>query len=170
MRSLTRPTLLLVALAACSQDATVTAPDPALVADASAAAAAPSRPISGHCELTFNPPPFPLPPVHVQEDVGTCQFSHLGRTRLAGVQEIDFAAGTQTGTRTFTAANGDELYATSAGTSAPAGPGRVAFQAVLTFTGGTGRFVGATGQLLAQGVADLPTRTTRVRMEGEISY
>ena len=129
-----------------------------------------ARPIKGHCELTFNPPPLPLPPVHRQIDTGTCWFSHLGRTALYGVQDINFAAGTQSGERTFTAANGDLLRAVHAGRSAPSGPGLVSFVTTLTFVGGTGRFANATGQMTGEGTANLITRTTSVTNEGWIAY
>ena len=140
------------------------------VAPSVAIEASGARPIKGHCELTFNPPPLPLPPVHRQIDTGTCWFSHLGRTALYGVQDINFAAGTQSGERTFTAANGDMLYAVHAGTSAPGGPGLVRFVTTITFVGGTGRFANATGRMTGEGTANLITRTTTVTNEGWISY
>lgn len=128
------------------------------------------RPIVGGCELTFNPLPFPPPPVFNQVDVGTCQFSHLGRTQFYGEQVINLAARTQSGTRTFTAANGDELRATHVGTSAPAGPGLVAFTASMTFAGGTGRFANARGQATIHGTANLATRTTTMALDGWLAY
>lgn len=62
---------------------------------------------------------------------------------------VDFA-----GTGTITAADGSELFLTDAGTE----PGFAAqvfptlFSATFTFTGGTGRFVGATGQGTLTGI------------------
>jgi hypothetical protein len=129
-----------------------------------------ARHIEGRCELTFNPPPLPLPPVHRQIDTGTCWFSHLGRTELYGVQDIVFAAGTQSGERTFTAANGDVLHAVHAGRSAPSGPGVVSFTTTITFVGGTGRFANVQGQMTGEGTANLLTRTTVVTNEGWIAY
>ncbi len=128
------------------------------------------RPITGRCETAFNPPPFPLPPVHEQVDRGSCQMAHLGRSEFSGVQVIDFAAGTQSGERTFTAANGDVLRATHEGTSAVTGPGRVSFTATLTFVGGTGRFAHATGQATARGSASLATSTASFTLDGWIAY
>ena len=173
MRALTVPTLpLLFTLASCADGAAaIAAPDASAVSGVSAAAVPPdARPIAGRCELTFNPPPLPLPPVHRQIDTGTCWFSHLGRTALYGVQDIVFAAGTQSGERTFTAANGDVLRAVHAGTSAPSGPGLVSFVTTITFVGGTGRFANATGQMTGAGTANLLTRTTIVTNEGWIAY
>ena len=163
---------LLFTLASCADDApTIAAPDATAVAGVRAAIVAPgARPIEGRCELTFNPPPLPLPPVHRQIDTGTCWFSHLGRTALYGEQDIVFAAGTQSGVRTFTAANGDVLYATNTGSSAPSGPGVVSFVTTITFVGGTGRFANATGQMTGAGTANLLARTTVVTNEGWIAY
>ena len=129
-----------------------------------------SKPIAGSCELTFTPAPVPPPPTFVSTDDGTCQFSHLGTTAFHGVQTINFRAGTQSGQRTLTAANGDVLLLEHTGTSAPAGPGLIAFQATATIVGGTGRFENATGQLHGWGVANLMTHTSVANFEGEISY
>lgn len=129
------------------------------------------RPFTGKCETTFNPPPLPLPRTHQQVDTGTCRFTHLGRSSIYGEQEINFAAGTQRGTRTITAANGDLLFVENAGTSRPAGPGLVRFSAIMTFVGGTGRFADATGEARAEGLANLIThRTTIDIVEGWIAY
>lgn len=168
---------LLLALPACAADrpaVTETA-----TAERAAASTAPSSaalpepgalPIEGRCELSFNPPPLPLPPVHHQIDTGTCWFSHLGRTALYGEQDIVFAEGTQSGVRTFTAANGDVLRAVHAGRSAPSGPGLVSFTTTITFVGGTGRFANVRGQMTGAGTANLVTRTTEVTNEGWIAY
>ena len=173
MRALLMSTVpLLCTLAGCTGGSpSVTPPDARAALSMSAAAqASGALPIKGHCELTFNPPPLPLPPVHRQIDTGTCWFSHLGKTALQGVQDINFAAGTQAGTRTFTASNGDVLRATHAGTSGPGGPGLVNFVTTITIVGGTGRFANATGQMTGQGTANLITRTTSFTNEGWIAY
>jgi hypothetical protein len=173
MRALIAPALVTLLVAGCGPaDVSTLAPRSALTS------AAPFRsqgvkasvPISGSCSLTFAPPPIPIPPVFEQVDTGTCSFTHLGESTMYGVQEINLVAGTQAGTRTFTAANGDLLRGTHAGTSRPAGPGLVSFSARFTITGGTGRFANATGYLDAQGVANLIARTTQSSFEGEIVY
>jgi hypothetical protein len=133
-------------------------------------ASAVTRPFSGKCELTFNPPPLPLPPVFDQTDTGTCHFSELGKTAYYGEQTINLVAGTQSGWRTFTAANGDILRVEHAGTSAPAGPGLVGFRATLTVVGGTGRFANATGSIVSVGVANLITHATNATFDGSITY
>jgi hypothetical protein len=140
-----------------------------LEAAAPASRAAPSRPIAGGCTLTVEVLEVNFPILR-QRDYGTCELSHLGRSSLDGVLEINLLLGTQTGSRTFTAANGDELYATVAGSSAPIGPGLIGFSATFTFTGGTGRFTSASGTARGEGVANQMTQTSTVRLEGSISY
>jgi len=167
-----KPSLLFAFIAAGCMENTPTAqrlasPDNA---ERSATPSPVSRPFSGTCELTFTPAPFPPPPTFVSTDDGTCQFSQLGKTDFHGVQTINFVAGTQTGQRTFTAANGDVLRLEHSGTSVPAGPGLIAFQATARVVGGTGRFENATGQTRAWGTANLATHTSVANFEGEISY
>ncbi len=159
-------------LVACSSDAP-TAASSASVASGSRAelqGADVERPFKGSCSVTFNPPSFPPPPIHHQTDVGTCQLTELGRTAFYGEQDINFAAGTQSGWRRLTAANGDQLYVTHTGTSALTAPGLVSFRAQMTIVGGTGRFVGATGFALGVGTANLATNSTSVAIEGWIRY
>jgi hypothetical protein len=172
MRIPKTPALLFAFVAAGCMENPPVAPRLA-IPDHAAHAATPtpvSKPISGPCELTFTPPPVPPPATFLSTDEGTCQFSHLGKTMFRGVQTINFRAGTQSGQRTLTAANGDVLLLEHVGTSAPAGPGLVAFQATATIVGGTGRFENATGQLHGWGVANLIARTSVANFEGEISY
>jgi hypothetical protein len=164
--------LVTLVLAGCGTDVTSTAPrlTSQSAVERSAAPSLVSRPFSGKCVLTFSPPPFPLTPVFQSTDIGTCQFSELGETAFFGVQQINLAAGTQSGQRTFTAANGDILRVTHVGTSTPIGPGLVSFQATATVVGGTGRFANATGQIRGWGVANLATRTSVAAFEGSVMY
>ncbi len=136
---------------------------------AAATAAAPERPISGTCELTFVPTPL-APPLVQQIDVGTCRISHLGRTEFVGIQVINPVTGTQSGERTLTAANGDQLRGTHVGTSTMSSPGVVSFVATMTFVGGTGRFAHATGTATLRGTANLAERKAKVSLNGRISY
>lgn len=166
--------LLALVLAGCADQ-------PLASMDASAPALEPAgptlhklveRPFTGACEMTFDPPSFPLPPVLHQIDTGTCRLAHLGLAEFYSVKDINFLAGTQTTTEAaFTAANGDILRAVGVGTGAPIGPGLVGFSAVLTFVGGTGRFVHASGEANVVGEAALFTGTTSLRItDGWIAY
>lgn len=173
MRTSMASVAFLAAASAACRESLPSSPTPAAPASARSADLQRSdalRPFKGSCATTFNPAPFPLPPIHRQTDVGTCQLTLLGRTAFYGVQDINFAAGTQSGTRTLTAANGDALYIAHVGTSAPAAPGQVAFTAQLTITGGTGRFAGATGSAQATGLATLATTSASITIDGAISY
>ena len=173
MRLLIAPALLATLLGGCDAEGTGPTDVTRLLSAANPAVqlrAGQSLPFSGSCVMTFDAPPFPIPPIITQTDVGECKLSHLGHSTVVSVQSINLASGTQTGRRTYTAANGDQLHMTHVGTSGPAGPGLVRFQATATIIGGTGRFTGATGEVRGQGVANLVTRTTIVSMEGTISY
>jgi hypothetical protein len=165
--------VLASAVAACA-DGAPTSPTSLATRGSSAVAlqrSGTSRPFSGSCTLTFNAPSFPLPAIHHQIDTGPCLFTHLGLTDLYGELDINFAAGTQSGWRTLTAANGDELHLTVSGRNgAGAVGGMVSIDAQFVIVGGTGRFAGATGSGRATGVANLITRTTTAAMDGSISY
>jgi len=128
------------------------------------------RPLKGSCTTTFSAPPFPLPPILHQIDTGTCNLTHLGLTDFYGELDINFAAGTQSGWRRLTAANGDELHLTVAGTNAGVVGGLVSINAQLTIVGGTGRFAGAIGSARATGVATLATRSTSITVDGWVNY
>ena len=172
MRTLATPLVFTaLMLAACAGESPLaTEPDQSGLASAgSLSAAYVATPFRGSCELTVTPLPS-TPPIIRQTDAGTCRLSHLGRAAFEGVLEIDLRTGTQTGERTLTAANGDQLYLTVMGTSAPAGPGLVSFVATFTIEGGTGRFANATGTASGEGVANLVTRKTSVTIDGEIVY
>ena len=172
MRTPTAPALLLAfTLVGCTgNDTTTTATSSpaATLARVGGQTSAP-RPFGGRCDLTVAPLPS-APPLIRQIDTGTCQLSHLGRTKYEGVLELDLVARTQRGERTLTAANGDEVHLTTVGTSAPAGPGLVSFTATFTIVGGTGRFANATGEGRAEGTANLTTNKTSVAMDGWIDY
>lgn len=90
--------------------------------------------------------------------------SHLGRFTRSESLHIDFSSKTLSGTITFWAANGDELYVSLEGRLV--GPAEAA--GTYTVTGGTGRFSGATGEAQFRALTDLIT--AEVAFEGEISY
>lgn len=77
-----------------------------------------------------------------------------------------FTSGTGLDGLVFVAANGDQLFATYAGTLQPQPGGPHAVKGHFVITGGTGRFAGATGGGTLQGTEDI----SRVVIgEGEIS-
>jgi hypothetical protein len=172
MRVLTAPALLLpLILAACAADLSQpTTPDAAsFVRGSDARGASVAHHLTGQCDMTFSIVPS-APPIVRQEDAGTCELSQLGASATTGTQAINFGTGTQSATRSFTAANGDALWATSAGTSSSGGPGLVNFDATLTIIGGTGRFTNATGAVHDWGTANLITHAVSLSLDGWISY
>lgn len=165
MRAISNALLLSLTIAGCAADP-VAGPAPDRSASVSVVNGKKVRVIKAECQTTFNPPTLPPPSIHRQVDIGTCQFTPFGPMNVAGVQEINFAAGTQSGERTFTARNGDVLRAVHVGTSAPGAPGTVNFSATLTFVGGTGRFAGVSGEARANGTATMATTTASFELEG----
>jgi hypothetical protein len=161
---------LTIALASCTGETPPTGAASDAYAVARLSAPAP-LPLVGRCETRFDPPPFPLPPVHRQVDTGTCQLSHLGRAAVYVAQDINFATGTQVTVEfTLTAANGDVLRATNVGMSQPNGPG-VDFSGTMTVIGGTGRFANATGGARLEGTASFLTNTASFTFaDGWIAY
>lgn len=91
---------------------------------------------------------------------GTGKISHLGKSAVASSQTVDFTKPTPIlfGTVEFTAANGDKLYATHTGTTVfPDATGSATYSGDMTFTGGTGKFMGASGSVEFTGGANIPT-------------
>ncbi|MEP6494251.1 MAG: hypothetical protein ABJF01_16330 [bacterium] len=164
------PSLVLAACSGESITAPRLAPD-APAAESPGALGLRARPISGHCELTtLSTTPAPAPPVFRQVAAGTCTLSHLGRSTVDFIQLVNLGANTQQSeTLTYTAANGDVLEASGVGTSTPTATG-VNFSSTITFIGGTGRFVNATGQAHVEGAANLVAGTSRYTLHGSISH
>lgn len=73
------------------------------------------------------------------------------------------------GLGTFVAADGDQLHFTFDGKSAFAPPFSLSFISYSVFTGGTGRFDGATGRAVATGSLDVRTGSGSGGWEGTIS-
>jgi len=123
-------------------------------------AGAESRRMGGSCDTTAvnNGSPFTL---HIE---GTCQFRHLGATTVVAEQIIIPTSPTTvriTNTIVYTAANGDELHSSFVGTGTFTAEG-VTFSGAETFSGGTGRFAGASGGMFDIGTATFTSPTTAV--------
>jgi hypothetical protein len=101
---------------------------------------------------------------------GTGTATHLGslttvQSHCVAPPSFDFTDGLFT----LTAANGDQLSGTYEGEFLPLDPPLAAIDGEFTFTGGTGRFIGATGGGDASGVQNLATGDATVVLEGTIS-
>jgi hypothetical protein len=135
----------------------------------------PTRPFGGRCEtaITFLLPlpgdPSNLVRLHIDY---VCQLQHLGRTTASAEQIVIFTSPTTTtasNTTTYTAANGDQLFAHWTGTSTSSGPD-ITFSGPETYAGGTGRFADASGSALISGTASFVTNTGRFTAAGNLSY
>jgi hypothetical protein len=133
--------------AACSQDPgspispTSVSPMAAMQTSASTATELPFQgDISGTTKGIFTPPAT-LEIILTGEGNAT----HLGRFTSEERAVGTFPEPVATGTWVFTAANGDQLFATTESLGTPIGPGIDSVRTVATITGGTGRFAGARG-------------------------
>lgn len=155
----------LVGLLACGQDGATEAP-------ALARADAVARPAAGKCRTQFT--------LVSQSETGQVlhltaerDLRHLGRAAAEFTEAVTF-----TGPATvilnsqdmvYTAANGDEVYATIDDGAATIEAGVVTLTGT-EYHGGTGRFVGATGSAAITGQASLATSTGRYDTAGSIAY
>jgi hypothetical protein len=110
-------------------------------------------------------------------------ISHLGRTTFTlnhTLTPTSATTFTQTGTATFVAANGDQLFATLTGVGTTTGVaigGTADVSTVFTITGGTGRFADASGTLTGPAhavvvsiVGTTLTSNDTFTVQGRISY
>lgn len=160
--------------AACSESSLT---EPAVRFQAVAVSAEVSRPFGGRCDTAFTfLAPLPGDPPNVQRvhiDY-VCQLQHLGRTTGTADQIVVFTSATTlsaSNTTTYTAANGDQLFAswTGIGTFDPATL-TVTFAGPETYAGGTGRFINATGSTMLAGSASLAAATGGFTITGRLNY
>ena len=119
-------------------------------------------------QVAFAPCPFPI---FCFTASGTGQASHMGRTLEQRTATFNLllllttGCSPSPGAATLTAANGDQVLMSIAGTVCSTGPSTSTLSFVYVATGGTGRFAGATGSGsgiahgtvtgLSSGVADI---------------
>jgi hypothetical protein len=101
--------------------------------------------LSGNAHLSPTDDPFVLR----NDETGLGEATHLGRFTWADVEYADFGVipggVAVTASFTMTAANGDELYGTFTSNGYFADAQTLVIHGQYQFTGGTGRFVDATG-------------------------
>jgi hypothetical protein len=113
----------------------------------------------------------------------TCEISHLGRTHNTVVQSVVptgppaglFLTGIVNNTGAYVAANGDRVNSSFTGTGITnLADFTAVFEGTETFSGGTGRFAGASGTAFIQGTAanDVTTGTGKgeFTITGTITY
>ena len=97
-------------------------------------------------QASFNCPPTCPPTIMSVTATQEGTATHLGRFTAVQTERVDLATSTATGTYNFTAADGDELFATTVSLGEPTVPPNIAnINGTGTISGGTGRFAGATG-------------------------
>ena len=164
MPRVSRVFLAVLTLAGCAQLESPVAPQKTIAALAPASANLVTRPWEGSCEGTgaFRPDFITL------DITGTCRLSHLGLTTTVGVEITGIVL---SGVHTFTAANGDILYTTTAGqaTLKPDFSG-VTFSNIETVTGGTGRFANASGSATRIGSTRFSDASATWEIVGTLTY
>jgi hypothetical protein len=96
--------------------------------------------------------------------------THLGRYAYSFQGTVYLPEGRGEGlTGTWTAANGDKIYAQGYGFAAPSDtPGYNLIKEYLTITGGTGRFAGVTGSYYIERLINTDTKESTGWIEGTI--
>lgn len=154
-------------LAGCSKDEPVS---PNSSESNAAASLAKQVPFRVHFETTFEIISTTPPGVLTFEIFGTGNGTHLGKAEFYSISVVDlnYVPGQQTGSLRFTGANGDYLDGSFAGTIVEE-DGNVSFEGEYTFSGGTGRFSGASGSGAYAGTANLPAEMGQVTFSGTVS-
>jgi hypothetical protein len=133
----------------------------------SAVAASAEVPFNGNLEGSVTV--IPLQPGRANVTIeAEGNANHLGKFTLVAPHVVTFATRTGIGTYTFTAANGDQVFASFTG-QALTSPPNVVIVENATITGGTGRFAGATGSFVVTRLFDQTAGTTSGTFEGTIS-
>lgn len=110
---------------------------------------------------------FPGPTTLFVSGEGTGNATHLGRFTFEYDELVDLATGTGTGTYELTAANGDTLTADWTGYGVPTeDPTVLLVVENATITGGTGRFVNASGSFTIERLFDFVTNSGGGSIEG----
>lgn len=112
-------------------------------------AAAAERPFKASLTGNAHLSPTPDPTVLRNDETGSGNATHLGKFQWVSVEFADFDAipggVAVTGVFTMTAANGDEVHGTYMTVGTFADATTLVIHGTFQITGGTGRFVGATG-------------------------
>jgi hypothetical protein len=156
--------------AGCSQSGSPTEPTlsgPPVGPTATTAAVSHDVPFKGRLDgvytLAFSPLELSV------EGKGMGNATQLGQFMFEYHEVVDLSTETGTGTYEFTAANGDTLSATWTGLGSPTSdPNVLALVEDATVTGGTGRFVNASGSFTVKRLFNLTTNSGAGSFEGTI--
>ena len=162
-------------LAACAGEGPTATPVPSMQPSQSNGAVV-TRPAGGRCTTEFDVDLTSKPGFMVLTNMtGECNLRHLGRVTMVITQEINLTTFEATNHTTYVAANGDRIESDWVSVpTPPATPPLIAFAGWETYSGGTGRFAGVSGQSFVVGTALLDfaglTGTGQYTSEGSITY
>lgn len=100
-------------------------------------------------------------------------FTGFGAVSGTIDQQVDFTVipTGMAGTARYVLSDGDEIHTSFEATSSfPDEDNVITFEGVHTITGGTGRFVEATGEAVLEGTGNLATMTGMFTLDGTITY
>jgi len=137
---------------------------------AGSVAAGEQVPFKGTLEGSFTVIPVPPPAINRQLDA-TGYATHLGDFTYDFPHSVDRSVmpSTAVGFATFTAANGDQVFAFVSGHATLVAPGVLLAEENGTILGGTGRFADASGSFVGERLIDIVNLTTIGSFEGTIS-
>jgi len=96
--------------------------------------------------------------------------THIGQFTFTLLNTVNFVNGTDAGSATLIAANGDTITTTHVGSGEPtADPDVISITEIYTITGGTGRFAGAQGSVILERLANVVTFFTSGSFHGTIT-
>jgi len=101
---------------------------------------------------------------------GTGTATYLGKYTEHVVMQVNLLTLHGGGLATFTAANGDILFATSDGQATRIGPTTLSIVEHYTITGGTGRFADATGRFTLESTLEQTTGASSGTFSGAIDH
>src|SRR3954462_12480911 len=158
---------LCVLSTACSSQAlnSPTSPTAATIASAATSLTGHDVPFKG--SLTASEVDIVTFPTLLADGAAEGTATHLGRYTAKFNATVNVLDGTSTGSFTFTAANGDQLFSTLVGLGV--GEPIANITETLTITGGTGRLAGVSGTLIVQRTLDLTTGESSGTIEGGIT-
>jgi hypothetical protein len=158
---------LCVLSSACTGQALNSPTSPTAAANVSAATSLTGPALPFHGSLTANEVDVVSFPTLLAKGSAEGTATHLGRYAAEFNANVNVLDGTSTGSFTFTAANGDQLFATFVGLGV--GEPIANITETLTITGGTGRLVGASGTVVVRRTLDLTTGVSSGAMDGSIT-
>ncbi len=110
------------------------------------------------------------PPLLRQVITGVGRSSHLGEGTFVAQATLNVITNQISGTAYFTAANMDIFYTNFSGTGIPNPDGTRTVVVNHTISGGTGRFLNATGNLIGYTIGNPAVPAGLITYEGTIKY